>query len=131
MSRLNADVKKQYPRLLARSSPQSASSTALPSEMMRKQRSYPKLTLKGFGGNGNGSSSSSSEDDRVGGPRRAKRTLKVNVTRSLDYPMGLSWNDGTPVHASSLLRYPSTASMTNSGQTMGGEGLPEAKSPKV
>ena len=42
--------------------------------------------------------------------------------------MGLQWADGTPVHASSLLRYPSSPNLK--AQRMGGEGLPEAKSPK-
>ena len=86
MSRLKPDVSKGYPRLIARSSPKSASSSALPSEMMRKMRSYPQLGVNGMGGS---SSSSDGEGRRTRGPRK---NLKVNVSDSLDYPMGLTWH---------------------------------------
>ena len=93
MSRLNSSSlqRKAYPRLLAQQSPQSASSTALPSEpvslkivlyhasfyatshglqprtdrMERKMRQYPAFSVNGLG------SSSSSEEDRM--PPRGKR----------------------------------------------------------
>ena len=118
MSRLNQDVSKRYPRLNARASPKSASSSALPSEMQRKLRQYPALGVNGAG---------QDELSRTTGPRR--KQLKVNVNDSLDYPMGLTWNDGTPVHASSLLRFPASPALGTPRSPKRGSHRPAASPP--